>query len=49
LFKIRELIEGISSNGDNTSISLLHVNEKIEDVIFMEEILYFVEEKKIFA
>ncbi|CAK64631.1 unnamed protein product (macronuclear) [Paramecium tetraurelia] len=44
-----QLIEGIATNGDNTHIGLLYVADTLEELVLMEELMWYMEEKKINA
>lgn len=43
------MIEGIATNGDNTHIGLLYVADTLDELVLMEELIWYMEEKKINA
>ncbi|CAD8210762.1 unnamed protein product [Paramecium pentaurelia] len=44
-----QLIEGIAINGDNTHIGLLYLADTLDELVLMEELIWYMEEKKINA
>ncbi|KAL4495216.1 hypothetical protein ABPG72_007323 [Tetrahymena utriculariae] len=45
--KVFSLIEGISTNGDKTNISILYVNSNLDESLFIDELTWYADEKKI--
>lgn len=37
------LIEGISTNGDKTNLSVVHLCDSLEDAVLLDELLWFKE------